>query len=105
MLEMLSTTAMWLNPNKNSGLKSLSELLWLTTVFSVTLMCQEGNGSLGMMTMSMFKQTRSDVKELIKSKETAFQERETEQTRTMPLTWERVISDSLLSFPLVFLLR
>ena len=55
--------------------------------------------------MSMFKQTRSEVKELIKSKETAFQERETEQTRTMPLTWERVISDSLLPSPLVLLLR
>ena len=59
-------------------------------------MCQEGNGSLRMMNMRQFKQTHSEVKKLIKSKETAFQE--TEQTRTIPLTSERVISDSLLSF-------
>ena len=52
-----------------------------------------------MMTIGQFKQTRSEVKKLIKSKEAAFQERETEQThkRTMPLTSKRVISDSLLS--------
>ena len=83
----------------------MSELLCLAILFSVTPICQEGNGSLGMMTMSRFKQTRSEVKELIKPKETAFQERETEQTWAMPLTCERVISDSLLPFPLVFLLR
>lgn len=48
-----------------------------------------------MMTMGQFKQTCSEVKKLIKSKEAAFQERETEQTnkRTMPLTSRRVISD------------
>ena len=52
-----------------------------------------------MMTIGQFKQTRSEVKKLIKSKETAFQETETEQTnkKIMPLTSERVISDSLLS--------
>ena len=92
MLEMLSIPPMRLNRNKH-----LSELVWLAILlFPVTLMCQEGNGSLGMMIMGQFKQTRSEVKKLIKSKETAFQE--TEQTRTIPLTSERVISDSLLSF-------
>ena len=39
-------------------------------------MCQEGNGSLGIMIMGKFKQTGSEVKTLIKSKETAFQERD-----------------------------
>ena len=60
-------------------------------------MCQEDSGFLGIMIMGKFKQTRSEVKKLIKSKEAAFQKRETEQTRTVPLTLERVISDSLLS--------
>ena len=95
MLEMLSIPPMRLNRNKH-----LSELVWLAILlFPVTLMCQEGNGSLGMMIMGQFKQTRSEVQKLIKSKEAAFQERETEQThkRTMPLTSKRVISDSLLS--------
>ena len=46
------------------------------TVFSVILMCQEDNGFLGIMIMGKFKQTRSEVKKLIKSKETAFQERD-----------------------------
>ena len=32
-----------------------------------------------MMTIGQLKQTRSEVKKLIKSKETAFQERQTEQ--------------------------
>ena len=45
-------------------------------MFSVILMCQEDNGFLGIMIMGKFKQTRSEVKKLIKSKETAFQERD-----------------------------
>ena len=48
-------------------------------------MCQEGNGSLRMMNMRQFKQTHSEVKKLIKSKETAFQERQTEQTKGLCL--------------------
>ena len=39
-------------------------------------MCQEGNGSLAVMIIIKCKQTRSEVKKLIKSKETAFQERD-----------------------------
>ena len=39
-------------------------------------MCQEDNGFLGIMIMGKCKQTRSEVKKLIKSKETAFQERD-----------------------------
>ena len=39
-------------------------------------MCQEDSGFLGIMIMGKFKQTRSEVKKLIKSKETAFQERD-----------------------------
>ena len=45
-------------------------------MFSVILMCQEDNGFLGIMIMGKCKQTRSEVKKLIKSKETAFQERD-----------------------------
>ena len=85
MLEMLSTMPMKLNPHKNSGLKSLSELLWLAIRFSDTPICQEGNGSLRMKTMGKFKQTRSEVKELIKSKKRAFQERQTEQSKGLCL--------------------
>ena len=45
-------------------------------MFSVILMCQEDNGFLGIMIMGKCKQTCSEVKKLIKSKETAFQERD-----------------------------
>ena len=38
-----------------------------------------------MMTIGQLKQTRSEVKKLIKSKETAFQERQTEQTKGLCL--------------------